>query len=74
MRKIDRLKKSAKESAEWRGHIMGKFETRGDNGAVSVCQVAGCNAQVVVNTRPMPNQIDIMGDAVAVDCPNRSNQ
>lgn len=30
-----------------------------------------CEAQVSCNTRPRPNEIDIGGDAVAINCPPR---
>lgn len=62
------LKKNARKSAEWRGHKLGRFSIQHYGRAYARCE--NCNASVCVNTRPMPNQIDIGGDAVAVNCPN----
>lgn len=75
--KAAKLKKEAREAATWRGHDLGRFETSGfwtagDRFvATAECKTPGCDAQVTVNTNPAPNQIDIMGDAVAVGCPHR---
>lgn len=73
MRKIDRLKKEAREACEWRGHKMGNFfDSRGfwsSHQRVALCKNFGCGAMVVVDSKPDPNGIDISGDAVAVNCP-----
>ena len=69
MRTIERLKREAKEAATWRGHELGKFkrhEWRTSHCATAECS---CGAIVTVNSRPMPNEIDICGDAVALNHP-----
>ena len=53
-------------SCEWRGHKMGDFEPIAQHIAVSCCKQ--CNMQVAINTHPLPNEIDIGGEAVALDC------
>ena len=66
MRKIDKLRKSARESCEFREHDMGNFK-HDDNLAISRCKI--CDMSVLVNTKPQANEIDIMGNAVALNCP-----
>ena len=75
MRKIERLRKEALESCEWRGHQMRKFERaqkwlRGSQNGLSMCQT--CGAWVVINANPAANDIDIGGPAVALICPAES--
>ena len=67
-RKEQLLINQAVESCEWRGHKMGDFEPISPYVAVSCCKQ--CNMQVAINTRPLPNEIDIGGEAVAVNCCN----
>lgn len=68
MTKLARLKKEAKEIAEWRGHELKTFRTNEfyETEATSECQ--NCGAWVTVNSNPMPNQIDIGGPAAALNC------
>ena len=65
MRKLERLKHEALESAQFRGHTMRRFSNFGHK-AMTDCIV--CGAVVTVNARPLPNEIDIGGNAVAVHC------
>ena len=60
------LKRSAKESAEWRGHKLTRFSSHGDHKAIASC--IHCDMAVMVNARPLPNEIDIAGEAVALNC------
>jgi len=60
------LKKEARETATWRGHKLGTFKPSGKYSAIATCK--RCGAEVVVNSRPAPNEIDIMGEAVALSC------
>lgn len=72
MKLIERLKKEALEGCEWRGHKMTRF-ARGEfwkNNFYAECKNPGCQASVTVVPNPMANQTNIMGDAVAVECPN----
>jgi hypothetical protein len=63
---MQRLKKEALESCKWRGHTMNRFHTIDSTRAISYCDY--CSTSVTVNIHPMPNQIDIGGDAVALNC------
>lgn len=69
MKKIDRLIKSAKESAEFRGHFLSGFLSIDGVHAGAVCR--NCKRSVDINTKPLPNEIDIQGEAVAVNCERR---
>jgi hypothetical protein len=67
---LDNLLRDGKESAALRGHRMG------DNVYLSfTCAHANCidcGMEVYANTLPMPNEIDISGEAVALNCPKES--
>ena len=61
----DKLKEEAKQSIEFRGHILGPWSgTAGTE--VAYCKT--CRCQVAICDNPPPNGIDIGGRAVAVDC------
>jgi hypothetical protein len=65
--KLRRLKKSAMESCIFRGHKMNKF--RGSVWSTkhnSLC--TECLMRVTVNLNPAPNDIEIGGEAVALNC------
>lgn len=69
MRRIDRLIREAREAATSRGHKLAPFARYGSaahRGASSKCVV--CGAYVQVSDAPMPNEIDIGGTAVALEC------
>jgi len=69
MRKIEALKKEAIESAKFRGHSLSRFRTiRKGSWVISECW--RCARQVSVKTNPLPNEAEIMGEAVAVGCIN----
>lgn len=66
-----RLRREAMESATWRGHQMGRWEIILGGGTGAHRQQATCKKcgkQVVVDTNPPPNGIDIGGEAVALGC------
>lgn len=68
MRRIDRLKREAMDSARWRGHRMTNFANGGTEGlAHAFC--LKCPAMVLINVRPHPRAVPIGGAAVAVNCP-----
>lgn len=67
MKKVIRLKSEARESSTWRGHTMKRFEQLTPTTHESTCKV--CGAYVQVDTKPLPNGIDISGNAVALGCP-----
>lgn len=67
MRKIERLKKEAMESCKFRGHKMSRFITVIENErAYAVCKV--CHKVVCVDAKPVANDIDMGGEAVAIEC------
>jgi len=67
MATLKQLKSSARHSAEWRGHNIGKFITLDPYvSAEAVCRK--CGKAVYVNSEPMPNEITISGEAVALGC------
>lgn len=63
-----RLKKEALEACQFRGHDMKRFKQHSFflNRHYSHCK--RCDMQVEVNRQPMPNQIDIGGEAIALFC------
>ena len=65
--KIRRLKESAMESCRFRGHSMNKF--RGSVWSTKCSSLCSdCFMRVTVNPNPAPNEIDIGGEAVALNC------
>lgn len=62
-----------KQATQWRGHTM-KWNAElstynqktGKMVDVHVCSV--CGMQAVINTKPAPNEIDLGGKAVALNC------
>lgn len=72
--KIETLRKNARASAKWRGHAMKKFIRYGGSvpnktNYYSECKI--CRAYMIVNLNPAPNEIDIGGSAVAINCKGR---
>lgn len=71
--RVARLVAQAVDAMTWRGHEVDHDRTLtswpegGRLRAVLYCK--NCPAQVTVDTDPLPNGIDIGGDAVAVNCP-----
>ena len=64
---LERLRKEASTACQNRNHQMGDFETSVDGmSQVSSCQK--CFRFVQVNAKPKPNEIDIGGSAVIVNC------
>jgi hypothetical protein len=63
------LKRSAIESAESRGHSLSRFTfCLMPNRLTGSASCKRCNATVTINTNPLPNDTDIAGKAVAVNC------
>jgi hypothetical protein len=71
MTKMDRLKKSARESFRFRGHKGTPWISVG-RGAVSL-HCDKCGAYVLCETNPPPNGVEIGGDAVALNCTGRKD-
>jgi len=69
MTRIARLKRSALESCNWRGHRMERFRVSSDNTRViAYSHCRDCHREVSCDTNPLPNGIDIGGEAVALNC------
>ena len=67
MTKEARLKREAREGATWRGHKMTPFRLYSPGGKF-YSECVRCGRSVSVVLRPLPNEIDIGGEAVAVGC------
>jgi len=67
MRKIERLRREALESCIYRGHKMRPFSRQYRHWWDSECKDCGMAASI--NDEPAPNDIDIGGEAVALNCP-----
>lgn len=63
---IDKLQREARSSARLRGHSLKQFNHYSDTRRFSHCR--HCDMQVEVNSKPLPNEIDIGGEAVALNC------
>lgn len=68
MRRIERLRREALESCGYRGHAMGLFKTHDYWKKIRYAHCLICDMQVMINSNPAPNEIDICGMAVACDC------
>ena len=69
MKKVEKLKKEALGACKLRGHKMERFQYIINGGWIrggSKCKK--CGKYVTINTNPLPNQIEIGGDAVALNC------
>ena len=67
MKTIKELKRSANESASWRGHKLNRWETIVPHRKYwARCLI--CQKTVTVIVTPLPNEIDISGKAVALGC------
>lgn len=62
---IDDLMHEATVACELRGHKLDKWDVF-ENEAMNKCILCGKDVQVIVN--PRPNEIDIGGEAVALNC------
>lgn len=72
MRKIDALIKEAREAAEWRGHNLYRFKHHNGYRVIASTECKDCGYYVGVNARPLPNEIEISGSAVALNCPKKT--
>lgn len=75
--RLDSLIREAWESAKWRGHEMtgfqrlAKFGQATETFARSHCR--NCHMDVEVNTRSLPQQMEITGQAVSIACPHKED-
>ncbi len=70
MTKINRLKQTARQAASQRGHSLCRFAklTTGSGNQIHIAHCGVCQADVSVKLHPLPNEIDIGGEAVALNC------
>lgn len=65
------LKKEAESAIRFRGHKLNRWSHSFDingNQIKADAHCKNCGMSVFVNSRPMPNEIDIHGEAVALNC------
>ena len=67
MRKLDRLIREARTACTARDHLMNRF-VHAPSGERAYSECADCGKWVRVDTQPLPNDIEIGGPAVALDC------
>ena len=67
MRRIVRLKREAREAADWRGHDLGRF-TPSWHSLHFTAYCRRCDEWVMVTPHPLPNEIEVGGSAVALNC------
>ncbi|KKL90670.1 hypothetical protein LCGC14_1902370 [marine sediment metagenome] len=72
MTTLTKLTQEAKETCKQRGHKMGPFQRFTESRNSAICRA--CGMHVVANIRPAPSEIDISGEAVALDCPAKETQ
>lgn len=70
MKRIDRLKREAKESTIFREHKMERFYcvSKSDGLEYWISDCAICNKWVMVCNEPGPNEIEICGSAIGLYC------
>ena len=66
MTKLDKLKKEARQSATRRGHKLCPFNELSEGTVYAFCET--CGKEVFVKEHPFPNEVDIDGEAVALNC------
>ena len=66
MSTLKQLKREAERSCRFRGHIMNKWVQLAPGNEETTCAI--CKKGVQVLLHPAPNQINIGGSAVALNC------
>ena len=69
MTTLIRLRREAGRTAKWRLHAMGRFTLPHAGATVAYAECRHCGMMAIANARPAPNEIDIGGAAVAMNCP-----
>lgn len=66
---LNTLRKRALQSTAFRGHVIkwiAPWHSESKSIQYGIC--VNCQMEVHINTNPLPNAIDIGGEAVALDC------
>lgn len=72
MQNIKTLLRDATIAAHFRQHNLGEWKsTNYPNRIMAWAQCKKCSMEVQVNTNPLPNEINIGGEAVALNCHER---
>lgn len=67
MGRVEKFKGEARAASERRGHEMGRFRRR-DFWGTPYAACGSCGMEVDVVPNPAPNETNVFGEAVAVDC------
>jgi hypothetical protein len=67
-RNLETLRRDAAKSCKWRGHSM-RWSKPNDTGHRLCGECRHCGHLVIVLDNPMPNECEIMGEALALNCP-----
>lgn len=68
---IEKLRREAATACRFRGHVMRWTVWHGEWQTLCYGACVRCGMLVSCNTKPMPNEIEIGGEAVALTCTNR---
>ena len=69
MKSLGQLRKSAQDSAEFRGHSIRWYAPwHGEGASTQHGECRYCGLEVDIASTPRPNGIDICGEAVALNC------
>jgi hypothetical protein len=68
-RNLETLRRDAATACKWRGHSM-RWSKPSNDGHRMYGECRSCGMQVVLLDTPMPNEIEIGGEAVALNCPD----
>jgi len=75
MRRVDRLKKEARESAKFREHTLGYFYRNDYWHTVHAAYCKICGMAVAVDSKRIPyHGIEIWGEGVALTCPKKREE
>ena len=70
MAKLEELIVDAEKACSRRGHRLSNWVS--DRKLTAYNECLNCGTHVTVRVKPMPNQVDISGDAVALNCRTES--
>ena len=62
------LIKEATDAAIFRGHDLMRHWKYHSGGHIGINMCHKCGKEVQINDRPLPNEIDVSGEAVALNC------